>query len=108
MSPGTLATTVAFLGAALAAWGVAELALAGVPTVRVRGSGALRSLVALWDLVVRVGRDGRDPAAADRRRLLASGAVVALCGGTVVAGPLAGTALAGRALDRRPDPPRAA
>jgi tight adherence protein B len=45
-------------------------------------------------VVVRTGREGRDPGAADRRRLLVAGAAVALAVGWIVAGPLIGLALA--------------
>jgi tight adherence protein B len=44
--------------------------------------------------VFRLGREGRDPGVAERRRLLAAGAVCALAAGSFVAGPAAGVALA--------------
>ncbi|HKP21472.1 MAG TPA: hypothetical protein VJT68_08135, partial [Thermoleophilaceae bacterium] len=44
--------------------------------------------------VIRAGREGRDPGAAERRRLLLGGAVVAFAAGVVTFEPLAGAALA--------------
>jgi tight adherence protein B len=46
---------------------------------------------------VRAGREGREPGAAERRRLLAAGGVGALALGVFVAGPLAGLAAAAMA-----------
>jgi tight adherence protein B len=59
-----------------------------------RGSGAARGLADLVDAVVTLGREGRDPGAGDRRRLLVAGAALALVAGSLAAGPLAGAALA--------------
>jgi tight adherence protein B len=58
-----------------------------------RGSGAARGVAALADAVVTLGREGRDPGVAERRRLLLSGAALALLVGWLVAGPLAGVVL---------------
>jgi tight adherence protein B len=49
----------------------------------------------LVDSVVTAGREGRDPGAAERRRLLLAGAGAAFVFGTLVAGPALGLALAG-------------
>ncbi len=49
-------------------------------------------MAALAGAVVRVGREGRDPGALERRRLLAAGAVAAFLGGFVALGPLPGLA----------------
>lgn len=59
-----------------------------------RGTGAARGLAALVDSVVMLGREGRDPGAVERRRLLLAGSGVAFAGGLLVAGPLVGLALA--------------
>jgi tight adherence protein B len=92
---GPVSTTLAgFAAGALAALAIAELVLAGLPRARVGAPAALRRLVALAEAVVRAGREGRDPGAAERRRLLAAGAAIALAVGALVAGPLAGVALA--------------
>ncbi len=50
--------------------------------------------LAVVDTVLRLGREGRDPGTAERRRLLAAGAACALLAGWFVAGPLPGIALA--------------
>ncbi|MET0974004.1 MAG: type II secretion system F family protein, partial [Thermoleophilaceae bacterium] len=59
-----------------------------------RGPRIAREAARLVDVLVRLGSEGRDPGAAERRRLLTAGAMVAFLGGTAVAGPLAGVALA--------------
>jgi tight adherence protein B len=61
--------------------------------VRFRGSRVAHGLAALVDVVVTLGREGRDPGAAERRRLLLAGAALALISGWLVAGPVAGLAL---------------
>jgi len=45
------------------------------------------------DAAVRIGREGRDPGAAERRRLLLAGAAALFLVGLVAAGPVAGVAL---------------
>jgi tight adherence protein B len=60
----------------------------------VRGSGAARGLAGLVDSVVMLGREGRDPGAVERRRLLLAGAGATFATGLLIAGPLAGLALA--------------
>jgi tight adherence protein B len=60
----------------------------------VRGAGAARGLAGLVDVVVTLGREGRDPGVVERRRLLLAGAGLAFAGGSVLIGPLAGLALA--------------
>jgi tight adherence protein B len=84
--------------AALAAVAGAAGALAGYdllgPVLGSRGAGAVRGLAGLVDAVVTLGREGRDPGVAERRRLLLAGAVLALGAGSVLIGPLAGLILA--------------
>jgi tight adherence protein B len=70
----------------------AELLAVGAPAVRDRLPAALRRGVALVDVVLQAGREGRDPAVAERRRLLGAGASIALTAGWIVAGPLVGLA----------------
>ena len=89
MSAGAVLGSVAGAAAALAAWD-----LLGRGAVA-RGAGALRGLAGLVDVVVTLGREGRDPRAVERRRLLLAGAALALVTGWVLAGPPAGLALAG-------------
>lgn len=88
-----IAVLAGFAAACLAVGAVAELLAAGVPALRERLPLALRRLLALADAVVRAGREGRDPGAAERRRLLGTGAAVASAVGWIVAGPLVGLAL---------------
>lgn len=56
-----------------------------------RGAGAASTAFAA---LLRLGREGREPGALERRRLLALGAAVALCGGAFLGGPAAGAVLA--------------
>jgi tight adherence protein B len=74
--------------ATLAAWDLLG------PGVVSRGAGAVRGLAGLVDAVVTLGREGRDPGVAERRRLLLVGAAVALGAGWLLAGPGAALALA--------------
>jgi tight adherence protein B len=90
-----VSATLAGVSAVVAVFGVRDLlggALAGRDLVE-RGSSAARGLAELIDVVVTLGRDGRDPGAAERRRLLLAGAVIAFVGGSFVIGPLGGIAL---------------
>jgi tight adherence protein B len=59
-----------------------------------RGPRIARDVAGLVDVLVRLGREGRAPGAAERRRLLLAGALAAFLAGTAVAGPLAGLLLA--------------
>jgi tight adherence protein B len=88
--------TAALAGAAGASLALAWSQLAGSAVARAgpRGRRALEAVRALVDAAVQQGREGRDPGAAERRRLLGAGAAGAFLAGTVVAGPLAGLALA--------------
>lgn len=87
------AVLAGFAAATLAIAAVGELAIGSVPSLRERLPLALRRVVVLADVAIRIGREGRDPGAADRRRLLATGAAVALAVGWIVAGPLIGLVL---------------
>jgi tight adherence protein B len=79
---------VAGAAGALAAWDLLG------PGVVSKGAGAVHGLAGLVDVVVTLGREGRDPDVVERRRLLLVGAVVALGAGTLVAGPGVGLAMA--------------
>jgi tight adherence protein B len=59
-----------------------------------RAPGAARAAARLADTVLRAGREGRDPGAAERRRLLAAGGIAALLAGWLLAGPALGLAAA--------------
>jgi tight adherence protein B len=90
----TAAPLLAFLAAAaasLAAWDLGGRLLGALTN---RGPRVAREAARLVDLLVRLGREGRDPGAAERRRLLIAGAFVAFVGGAAIAGPLPGIALA--------------
>jgi tight adherence protein B len=91
MSP---ALALGFAAGSFGAWALVELALAGVPAMRLRVPRALRGAEGLVEAVVRAGREGRDPGALERRRLLAAGAVIAFCAGAALMGPVAGLACA--------------
>jgi tight adherence protein B len=84
--PATFAFVAGFTGALvlgeLSAWAVRECALRAPVTLR-----------AVVRTVVLAGAEGRDPGAAERRRLLAVGAGAASCLGLLVAGPLLGIVL---------------
>jgi tight adherence protein B len=85
---------LALLAGSLAAWALAELAVAGGEAARKRGRGLGRALAVLADVVVRLGSEGRAPGAGERRRLLLAGAAIALAVGTLLVGPAVGVALA--------------
>ena len=90
MSPAALA----FVAAALGAAGVLEIA-AGAQLL---ADGSARRIAAplrvALDAFALAGREGRDPAGAERRRLLATGAAVAGALGWFVFGPVAGVTAA--------------
>jgi len=56
--------------------------------------GAATRLAGLVEGIVRLGREGRDPGAAERRKLLLAGSAAGLGLGTVLGGPAPGAALA--------------
>jgi tight adherence protein B len=58
-----------------------------------RGTGVAHGLAGLVDVVVTLGREGRDPGAAERRRLLLAGAGLAFLVGWAMVGVLPGLAL---------------
>jgi tight adherence protein B len=82
---------MAAASAALALWQLGER-LPGL--IAERGPRLARGAAALVDVLVRLGREGRAPGAAERRRLLLAGAGAAFVAGAAVAGPLPGLALA--------------
>jgi len=87
MTPAALA----FVAGALGALGLVQMAMTA--GARERLPGAARSAADLAEALVRVGREGRDPGAVERRRMLLAGAALAFVAGAVVIGPLAGLAL---------------
>ena len=91
-----MSTTVAlgFLAGAVGVLGLVKLGAGVLRAAGARAPGVGRQLDALVEAVVRLGREGRDPGAVERRRLLLAGALVAFLAGTALAGPSAGLALA--------------
>jgi tight adherence protein B len=90
---------LAGVSALAAVLGLRDLLDGGTPGARLaallqaRGSRAASGAAALVDVVVTLGREGRDPGAAERRRLLLAGAALALVAGCLLVGPLGGLAL---------------
>jgi tight adherence protein B len=89
------ATALAALGAAAGVLALRDLLRGGLlgRGLLTRGTGVARALAGLVDAVVTVGREGRDPGAAERRRLLLAGAGMAFLVGWVMVDGLAGLAL---------------
>jgi tight adherence protein B len=81
---------LACAAAALGAWDLFARPLAA------RGARAATGLARLVDVVVTLGREGRDPGAVERRRLLLVGAALALAAGALLVAPGAGVAHAPR------------
>lgn len=84
---------VAFVGGCLGVWGLWELVRVLEPRWRGGAPRLARAAGDLLDVVTRLGREGRRPGAAERRRLLATGAGAMFLVGTIVVGPLGGLAL---------------
>jgi tight adherence protein B len=85
---------LAFIGGAAGGLAVVELGRFVFGGASSRAPRWLRAVAALIEAVVRAGREGRDPGALERRRLLVAGAACAFCAGAVTFGPLLGAALA--------------
>jgi tight adherence protein B len=88
MSPPVLLALVAGCAGALA---LGDLLGAGAMR---HGAGAAQGLAGLVDAVMRLGREGRDPGALERRRLLLAGSAGAFAVGLLFAGPPLGLVLA--------------
>ncbi|MEA2427368.1 MAG: tight adherence protein, partial [Thermoleophilaceae bacterium] len=86
----TAAAALAFVAAVAGAAACVEIVRLGLPAVASRAP----RWASVAGTVLRLGREGRDPGAAERRRLLMAGAGCALAAGWFVAGPVAGAALA--------------
>ena len=81
MSPAAALAFGAGLAGAFAAREILAAAAGNAPE-------AIRRMAALAEAVVRLGREGRDPGAAERRLLLAGGAAAAFAVGATLTGPL--------------------
>lgn len=90
----TPSVALAFVAGCLGALAAAEVGAGMAPSLKVRAPRLARRIGKLADVVARTGREGRDPAVAERRRLLVAAAAAALGVGTFVAGPAAGLAAA--------------
>ena len=88
------AAALALAAATTGLLGLRELAAPLGPALVRRGPAAGRAVGALAEAVVRIGREGRDPGAAERRRLLLAGGLLAFVLGTALLGPAAGAAAA--------------
>jgi tight adherence protein B len=87
------AAGLAFVAAAAAAAALAELGSAALSSAAASAPRWARAGAGLVEVLVRAGREGRDPGAAERRRLLLAVSAGALAGGAITVGPLAGLAL---------------
>jgi tight adherence protein B len=85
---------LAFIGGAAGGLAVVEVGRFVFGAVSSRAPRCLHALAALVEALARAGREGRDPGAPERRRLLVAGAACAFCAGAVTFGPLVGAALA--------------
>jgi tight adherence protein B len=85
---------LAFAAGALAAAAAVELARSAATPAVGATARLLRALAGSVDALLRLGREGREPGALERRRLLVAGALVAFAAGALVLGPLAGAAVA--------------
>ena len=84
----------AAVGGCLGALATRDLVAAAVPGIRAAVPDLARRTEDLAGVVARVGREGRDPAAGERRSLLAVTSLAALLAGSAVLGPAAGLGLA--------------
>ena len=83
----TAAAALGFAAAALGVLAVADLARAGATAARARAPRLAQTAGQLVETLLRAGREGRDPGAAERRRLLIAGAGASFALGWLVAGP---------------------
>jgi tight adherence protein B len=90
----TTAGLLAFAAGALGCAGVVDLAREAARAGARRAPGFARGAAALAEGVLRAGREGREPGAAERRRLLAAAGAVALAGGWLLGGLALGCAAA--------------
>jgi tight adherence protein B len=87
-------TGLAFLAGSAGIAALTELGRELLRAASARAPSWLRTVGLLIDAIVRAGREGRDPGALERRRLLLAGALCAFVAGAVTFGPLVGVGLA--------------
>lgn len=90
----TMHAPLAFAAGALGVAAVARIAVELTPATVGRIAGLVGVAAAAADSLLQLGREGREPGAVERRRLLACGAVAAFAAGALVGGPLAGVVVA--------------
>ncbi len=88
------AVVLGFVGGAAAGVAAIELAHLTFGALSSRAPRWMRGIAVLVEALARAGREGRDPGALERRRLLVAGASCAFCAGAVTFGPLVGLGLA--------------
>jgi len=87
------ATALAFFAAAAGAAAMLELGGVAVSRAAARAPRWARSGAGLVEVLARAGREGRDPGAAERRRLLLAVSALAFAAGAITVGPLVGLGL---------------
>jgi tight adherence protein B len=87
------AAVLAFLAGAAAGSALLELGGLALTRAAARAPRWAHAAAGLVDVLVRAGREGRDPGAVERRRLLLAVSAAAFAGGAVTVGPLAGLGL---------------
>jgi tight adherence protein B len=87
------APVLAFVAGAAAGAALLEIGAAALMRAAARAPRWARAAAGLVDVLVRAGREGRDPGAVERRRLLLAVSAVAFAGGAITVGPLPGLAL---------------
>jgi tight adherence protein B len=87
------AVALTFMAAAAGVAALLELGGVGLGLAAARAPRWAQAATGLVDVLVRAGREGRDPGAAERRRLLLAVSAAAFAGGAVTVGLLAGLAL---------------
>ena len=90
----TAAGALAFAAGALGALAVVDLGHELADAAARRAPGLARFVAGLVESVLRAGREGRDPGAAERRRLLVAAGAAAFAVGWFVAGPAIGAVAA--------------
>jgi tight adherence protein B len=103
-----MSVALAFFATAAGVVALSDLGPMLREAIAARAPGGARQIAALAEVIVRAGREGRDPGALERRRLLIGGSAVAFTFGLATFGPLLGLALGaagpsvvGRALAAR-------
>jgi tight adherence protein B len=89
----TAAVALAFMAGGAAAAALVELGGVAVSRAAARAPRWARAGAGLVDVLVRAGREGRDPGTSERRRLLLAVSAAAFAGGAITVGPLPGLAL---------------